>query len=107
MMNSDRVSLSIEHKLVATPPLNLPFILWCMRQVRVLHNLGKQETLLVVIPISTIYSVDVGQPSESRPRAAVFVDTFKRIPYPVTVLTTSVTVTNPYCKVKNIPASCR
>lgn len=65
MMNSDRVSLSVVHKLVATPPLNLPFILWCMRQVRVLHHLGKQETLLVVIPTSSIYRVDVGQPSES------------------------------------------
>jgi hypothetical protein len=70
-----------------------------MRQVRVLHHLGKQETLLVVIPTSSIYRVDVGQPSESGLGAAVLVDIFKGIPHPVTVLTMSVTViTTPCCK---------
>lgn len=55
-------------------------------QVHVFQYLCKEEALLVVIPASTVGSVDVGQARKPRVGAAVLVDIDKRIPYPLTVL---------------------
>ena len=57
-----------------------------MCEVGVLHDLSKQEALLVVILGATVGSVDVGHSSKARVSAAGRVNSHKCIPHPVAVL---------------------
>ena len=57
-----------------------------MDEVRVLHDLGEEEALLVVVLGPTVGSIDVAQRGEARVRTAGGVDGNEGIPSPVTVL---------------------
>ncbi len=57
-----------------------------MDEVRVLHDLGEEEALLVIVFGPTVGSIDVAQRREARVRTAGGVDGNEGIPSPVTVL---------------------
>ena len=81
--------LRVQYKLVPAARLDLPLRLLGERQVRVFHHLRKQEALLVVVPIATIFRVDVRQARKPRARAAIVVDCAERAPDPIAVLYSS------------------
>lgn len=57
-----------------------------MDEVRVLHDLGEEEALLVVVLGPTVGRIDVAQRREARIRTAGGVDGNESVPSPVAVL---------------------
>lgn len=60
----------------------------CVDKVRVLHDLSKEETLLVVVLGAAVGSIDVAQSREAGVGTTSGVDCNEGIPSPVTVLQT-------------------
>lgn len=58
----------------------------CMDEVRVLHDLSKEEALLVIVLGAAVGSIDVAEGREARVGTGGSVDCNERVPSPVTIL---------------------
>lgn len=85
-VNLDRVSLSVEDKLVGRASLDLDVRVISEDEVQVLEGLSKEETLLNIVEASTVSLVDIVQAREARAGAALLVDVVEASPSHVLVL---------------------
>jgi len=103
VLHTHRMGLGVEHKGVLVTFLDLPLGIcqtlalmprnllgrlhtFCVDEVAVLHNLGEEEALLVVVLGATVFGVDVCYGCEARVGTGGSIDRHKSIPHPVTVL---------------------
>lgn len=56
-----------------------------MNQIRILHNLGEQKALLLIIERAPLLCIDIGNRRETGPGATSSVDTHEGIPGPILV----------------------